>query len=451
MEKPAQSGLSQAGFLRMLFRLLDKQEVRYCVLHSWQGLPESLPGDLDLAVHPQDRGKLPPVFQALASAGYEPMQCRRHAGGHRFDFAWFTPQGMRSIGIDVTQEYREHGMILWRGEELVRRRWQFNGYWVADLAIEFAYTLAKKALKGSLPQRQAERLRALVAELGKPEAERIAGGLFGEAEKERVVEACANGSLGNLLGGLKKRLWLTKLKNEPLNPVRKALGDVVRLTGRWLKPTGLFLVILGPDGVGKSTLVGRLAESLTEAAFDRFRIFHWRPMVILPKKEAGVVITDPHDEPPRGMWGSMVALSGVLADYWLGYGLVLRPFLTRSGLVIFDRYFHDLLVDPLRYRYGGPMWLAKLIGRFVPPPDLMFLVLDAEDRVIFSRKREVPPEELQRQRAGYQQFCTGEKRAALVATDKGVEPTIEEATRLVVQYLAGRFQRRDARWLAKVQ
>jgi hypothetical protein len=119
-------------------------------------------------------------------------------------------------------------------------------------------------------------------------------------------------------------------------------------------------------------------------------------------------------------------------------------------LVIFDRYYHDLLIDPLRYRYGGPMWLARFLGRLVPPPDLLFLVLDAEDGVILSRKREVPLEELRRQRAGYQQFITGDRRAALVTTDKGVQKTTEEATRLIVEYLAERFEGRNARWLAPV-
>jgi thymidylate kinase len=135
-------------------------------------------------------------------------------------------------------------------------------------------------------------------------------------------------------------------------------------------------------------------------------------------------------------------------DYWLGYVFVLRPFLVRSGLVIFDRYFQDLLIDPLRYRYGGSMWLAKFIGRLVPPPDLPFLVLDAEDEVILSRKREVPPEELRRQREGYQQFTLNAKRATLVKTDRGIERTVEEATRFIVEYLTQRFERRNARWLA---
>lgn len=352
--------------------------------------------------------------------------------------------------MDSIDEYVEDGLLLIPGEELLRSREQFKDFWVAHPAVEFAYILAKKAVKGSLPEHQAERLKELVNELGEPQAQKIADQLFGEKWKRRVVHACANGTLGGLLTRLRRGLWLRKLKKAPLDPLRYMLRDVARLVGRALKPIGLFLVILGPDGVGKSTLVGRLVESLDQAAFNRFRLFHWRPMVILRQKETGAVVSDPHDEPARGTLGSIMALCVLVLDYWLGFVFVLRPLLARAGLVIFDRYYHDLLVDPLRYRYGGPMWLAKFLARAIPPPDLLFLVLDADDEVILSRKREVTLEELRRQREGYQQFASGYKRAILVNTDRGIEPTVEQASRFVVEYLADRFQRRNARWLAPV-
>ena len=45
-------------FLLALFRHLDDSSTRYCVLHSWENLPEELPSDLDIAVHPEDRKRL---------------------------------------------------------------------------------------------------------------------------------------------------------------------------------------------------------------------------------------------------------------------------------------------------------------------------------------------------------------------------------------------------------
>jgi thymidylate kinase len=170
-------------------------------------------------------------------------------------------------------------------------------------------------------------------------------------------------------------------------------------------------------------------------------------MVIAPQKATGVPIANPHGEPPRGPLGSAVVLLGVFSDYWLGYIFVIRPVLARAGLVVFDRYYHDVLVDPLRYRYGGPMWLPRMLSRFVPLPDLSFLVLDADEDVILSRKRELPPEELRRQREGYQQFTGGDKRASLIRTDQGIEATVEKATRFVAEALSQRFQRRHADWL----
>jgi hypothetical protein len=120
-------------------------------------------------------------------------------------------------------------------------------------------------------------------------------------------------------------------------------------------------------------------------------------------------------------------------------------------LVIFDRYFQDLLIDPRRYRYGGPMWLAKFLSRFVPRPELLMLVLDAEDKVILSRKREVALEELRRQRAAYRQFAAQEGNAYLLKTNQGIGPTVGEASRLIVEHLARRFERRHSAWLAPLR
>ena len=171
-------------------------------------------------------------------------------------------------------------------------------------------------------------------------------------------------------------------------------------------------------------------------------------MVIAAQRETGITSINPHDEALRGTLGSVAALLVVLLDYWVGYLIVLRQFLARSGLVVFDRYFQDLLIDPIRYRYGGPMWLPRLVSAFVPPPDLLLLVLDAEEEVILSRKRELPPVELRRQRASYHQLTLVGGRATLIRTDQGVEKTCIEASRPIVDYLTERFQRQHARWLA---
>lgn len=437
------SPLNISDFLRALFRLLDENEVCYCILHSWQDLPESLTSDLDIAIDPKDRGRLRYVLRGLIDKGYRAIQYRWHRQGHRYDFAWFESDGMRSAGVDYVHDYVENGLVLIPSEELLSNRRNVNGFWVASPVVEFAYVLAKKTVKGCVPERQADRLRVLADEIGGPEARRISAMLFGAEWKEQVADACLIGTIGDLLPQLRRQLWLTRFKKAPLGPFLYLITDIPRLICRVIRPTGVFIVVLGPDGAGKSTLVGHMAESIERAAFNRFRIFHWRPNVILPQSDTGVPTTDPHDEPPRGTLGSIAALLIILLDYIVGYIFTLRPFLTRAGLVIFDRYYHDVLVDPLRYRYGGPLWLARIVGHFVPPPDLLFLVLDADVGVILARKKELPMEEVQRQRESYQLFSKGDAPSTLIRTDLGVDKTVEEASRFVIEYLAQRFQRRN--------
>jgi thymidylate kinase len=80
----------------------------------------------------------------------------------------------------------------------------------------------------------------------------------------------------------------------------------------------------------------------------------------------------------------------------------------RDALLICDRYYHDLLIDSIRYRYGGPMWVAKLIGKLMPQPDL-WVLLDAPVEVLQTRKQEVSWEESERQRQAYKDFVTAQR------------------------------------------
>ena len=123
---------------------------------------------------------------------------------------------------------------------------------------------------------------------------------------------------------------------------RRGIRGVISCIRNWAHPPGLFLVILGPDGVGKSTAVQEVRENLGPL-FNGCLSFHCRPFV-LKRSENSYQVGRPHFRPPRGRWLSAIFQLGFFVDCWLGYLLATRPFLTKSGLVIFDRDFHDTLV-----------------------------------------------------------------------------------------------------------
>jgi thymidylate kinase len=143
----------------------------------------------------------------------------------------------------------------------------------------------------------------------------------------------------------------------------------------------------------------------------------------------------------------MAYLSAFFMDYWVGYAVAIHPSLTRSNFVLFDRYFHDVVVDPLRYRYGGPTWFSKVLSRLVPEPDLVIL-LDAAGPSIFSRKEELPVGEIERQREAYQQLQFRRTRKIVIDTDRGIEPTVQSSSGAVAEFMRQRLGVRMRAWRA---
>lgn len=207
---------------------------------------------------------------------------------------------------------------------------------------------------------------------------------------------------------------------------------------------GLFLAFLGPDGVGKTTTINLVAESLKPIFGDQ-HLFHWRPQLIKPrttdeelKINDGWTSLNRHGDPPRGTLVSLLRLGGVFADYWLGQHKVVRPVLRRGGLVVFDRYYHDILVDSRRYRYGGPKWLLKSLKPLLPQREIFFVVLDAEEGAILTRKQEVTSEELRSQRKKYAALARS-LHGLHVRTDFGFDETLVQILTGVGRHLTHRF------------
>ena len=445
--------------LRQVMQALEKEQVRYCILHGWHSLPEYLPSDVDIIIAPQDLAKLEKVL--LETAGAQLVQMRQHESScYYFVLASVNENRLSFLQLDTALDYRRNGFIAFTAEEILASRQAWNGFWVAAPQAEFAYLLTKNVAKGVLPDRHKARLRHLHRTLG-TEAKHVACHLFGIRWGGDVVErisASAWQEFEAKIPALKRALHWQILKRDPLNPARFWLPELRRVWRRLWYPTGLFIGVLGSDGAGKSTLIGRLKDDL-KGVFDHADVFHFRPRLVGKKAPHGPV-TDPHGKPPYSWWLSALKLLFYLVEYVLGYVALLVPRLVRSTLVIFDRYYDDLLADPRRYRYGGPEWLLLLIRAVIPRPDL-FLILDAPEDRVLARKQEVSLQELKRQRQAYRKLAAQLPNAILLDGTLPIEQLAHHAGETVLDYLQERYlnrrtalyrdtERETLSWLASV-
>jgi len=195
--------------------------------------------------------------------------------------------------------------------------------------------------------------------------------------------------------------------------------------------------------VGKSSFSAELLE-MFRPVFASGRVLQWRPQVIKPRPEKNPLIFEPpHGKPAHGKVESMLRLLAVLVDYWVGEVVLIRPLLARSGLLVYDRNLHDILLATKRSLYGGPLWLLLLLERMVPHNELVFLTLEADPETILQRKQEVSPEEVGRQCTEYRRLAQRLPNSHVIRTDRDLEQCVAEGSRILVGYLNQRFKKRN--------
>jgi thymidylate kinase len=141
---------------------------------------------------------------------------------------------------------------------------------------------------------------------------------------------------------------------------------------------------------------------------------------------------------PRRRWlASLVKLGLWGADYWAGFLWEIFPRLVQSALVPFDRYYYDLLVDPGRYRYGGPPAAARLLARVLPRPDLVIL-LDVPPEVSDARRQDGEFRSAPRLRAAYAALVRSLPAGHIVDASQPIDEVVVEVERAILRFLGQR-------------
>jgi thymidylate kinase len=157
---------------------------------------------------------------------------------------------------------------------------------------------------------------------------------------------------------------------------------------------GKVIVLVGPDGAGKSTVARILREHLGPER--QVLHLHHRPGRILPvSQETRADVTQPHSKSPYIWPVSVAKVLFLFVDFVVGHHCA-RRFANRGGWVIWERGWWDLAVDPLRYRMRAHPRLVPFLGERLASPDHSVL-LEAPPALIHSRKTELALEEIVKQ------------------------------------------------------
>ena len=190
---------------------------------------------------------------------------------------------------------------------------------------------------------------------------------------------------------------------------------------------GLFVVLVGLDGSGKTTVARKLCcLAGAQKRFKKVRYFHWLPRLgqslAFPLPDLNPTPRKPKLAPHACR--SLLSIARLFKNIVLtniAYWLRIRRLLRRNSLILSDRYYYNYYLDPASVKYAGPSRVLYWAQRFFPPPDLV-VVLKTPPEVLRSRKQELSEHEILQQseilhRLQFRARTTLEVDASLPALD----------------------------------
>ncbi|MBI4261130.1 MAG: phosphotransferase [Actinobacteria bacterium] len=344
-------------------------------------------GDVDLVAEGID-----PLWPLRLARGWRVCQSLHHDIGSWY---WVLERSGGTLAVDVLDDPRGLGRYGYATAPMGSG----DGAAAAP-AARAGYLAIKRLRKGRMDPSEWRRI-GLIASRDPGSFRETLRRAMGRRAAEPVASATLVGTPpSEALRRRALRSILARRMTGPVRLARVAALEAARLASRVVRPTGLEVLIVGPDGVGKSTVARRLPRA-TAGLFRRHTHRHFRPGVLprpgaLVGRRAPASTPDPHGRLPHGRIVSLFLLGYHWADFLVGGWLRERPVRARTGLVVVERGWWDLAVDPGRYRLTVSPRLVRALAALLPRPDLL-VVLEAPSRLLIERKPELPEGELGRQ------------------------------------------------------
>jgi len=379
-----------AAFCDLLAQL-HAADIRYAILRS----PDDEKRDrreLDILVDPQDFERLLKVsrWHGFVRDGMSALRPLKDV--------LYCYDDQCLLVLDVHRALVSKGVVYLDAEGVLGRRELRDGAFNLSPADELAHLVCHVILdKSVVPLKYLQRVSELLA-LGsvRRAAERYLSGRGLSKPFSQVAarwqelpwqpQACQR-----LRRAMLARLFVA----QPANLVRYAARWVGLAMRRLEGRRGIVLALLGPDGVGKSTLAERLKSRLGELGLKTGTVYMGPfGQSILPVSKLVRWVGRPGERSRRfsyawvGEARWLVYLAILAVEFTLRYLLRLIPARRRHDVVLSDRYLYDILVGYKTSTTEQAMSARRRLCRLYPRPRAT-VILTAEAATVAARKSDL--------------------------------------------------------------
>lgn len=432
-----------------LFTQLNINNISYAVLRNYEGLPDKPGRDIDIFTNEPEN-----IVKTLSSVsrenGFLLRKVRHFFNVIKYHLIRELPTGFEYVEIDILNA------VTWKAIplaplNLLHDKILFKGtFFTLTPGAEAAISLIKDLISHRTVLDKYRPKLPIMARSDRAGFMKALGQCFGSTLTSELYELTCRANwkeVEDLAPKLQRRAVLHALSSGPFTQPWRWITFLWRHLLRYFQPSGLFVVLLGPDGSGKSTVALGLQEYL-KPLFRSCRYFHGHFRILprlrdlaiklgmkLPEENSldNPIAVRPGVNAPLGLIRSLINLGYYTLDYILGYPVIIKARI-RGDLIIFDRYYYDYVIQRVT---TVPNWLKSIGLYIIPKPDMVIYLKNQPD-IILARKPELSREELERQGAICGQVISSLAHGVTIETTGTPEETIIKVEKSLIKRLIRR-------------
>lgn len=437
-----------SDFVKQFFTNLNKDNIRYAVLRNYELLPEDNDSkDVDIIVEPAVINEVVVILKETAQDnGYQLIWVNELDYLEGFVFVKIDGSNVYSIKLDIFNGFKWRGCSYINHNVILNSTIEYNGFKVPLKAHEafimiVYYVLYAKGIKSKYLEKISTNANNNINDFKK-----IIELTFQPKLAKKIIDLVKINKIEELVS-LRAEIRSNVISNNYKN--KNILSSFIEhiKTEYWSRNKfGTMITFSGPDGAGKSTLVDAVMDvfyslgingSKTPHHFLTTNVPSLHKLPCSPAKHAKQDYTKPYQAKTAGVLSSIIRTIYYYFAFFLDRIVFVKKDLRGNQIVVFDRYYIDIIADPTRIRIGLKKSLIQKVFSTLPSPDFTFVVL-ADKEHILSRKNELTEDKLVELLKEYSSLPNIISNCSVLYNNS----SIDEGKKMICQYVFDKLEER---------
>jgi thymidylate kinase len=433
-------------YLKELFDELNKEDINYAVLRGYETLPYEVSHDIDFGVKADELQKMKLILNDVSvKHNYIKVFEANKKDMHQIYF--YSVENGICLKLDLWTNFTYKGLEYINLNDIISQVKYHNDIKVLNDNIEVLLSFLKEFLHNGWIRK--DKLKILQSKLSDCGMYHKADKFINADEISRFSEYIDTGKmeLQQEAKLFKKQLLRANISKKGFLGVAKEVFDYLsKYTKDFFRKKSFFVVLIGPDGSGKTTLSKMLLDEVEAktSCFSRSYYIHGRfgflpnlgRLVGKNREDTKKISFDQVEQSSDAKLYSknkiIIYMTYYLFDYIFG-SLILFKKRFSNTIIVADRYFYDYFYQSSFKKY--PKFMMSMYGIFAPKPDLL-IYLKANPEDIFNRKPELSIELLKEQQKSMESIFDNKnifKKFMVVNTSEKLETTFLNIKKEILQ------------------